>query len=450
MKMKTNENASIKPARLRRQTENLLLQGSPAINRMSASHIRNLLEDLQVYVVELENENEELRRIKEEFLLTSDHHETRRDAPGQNQTAAALKESEDRYRTLFHDSLEAHSVSIHGKIVEVNSKWLKLHGFDDASEVIGKDVLQFIFEEDRRILKERRNRWPRKMESVYELRDVRRDGSIVDVEVYSSRIKLEGKEAILATIHDITDRKRLVMQDQQMRKMEALNTLLGGIAHQFNNALSAITAHAGLLEMEFGESDKVMECVRPMKKAAWRMAGLISRFLAYERGGAYNPEAISINQFIQSNMPSFLGSKGSAINVNMDFEPNLPKVLADRKGMKTVLSAAAENAFDAVEKEGGCITVKTETKLLKDPVYAEAIALKPGQYVCFSLADNGKGMDTNTKARVFDPFFTTHFIGRGLGMSVAYGIVKHHGGSITIDSEPEKGTTVCVYLPAAA
>ena len=118
-----------------------------------------------------------------------------------------LRGSEERYRILFEDSREAKSLSQDGKIVDLNQPWLELHGFKDKNEVIGKDILDFIHPNDGKILIERRGKWPEKMEPVYEIRDVRKDGSVVSVEVYSSGISIGGKDAVLATIHDITKRK---------------------------------------------------------------------------------------------------------------------------------------------------------------------------------------------------------------------------------------------------
>jgi PAS domain S-box-containing protein len=226
--------------KLRRQTEEMLNKSASSLKKMSATDIRNLLEDLQIYQLELENRNEALMKVQKDF----------KDA------IEALRQSETRYRALFHESREAKSLARKGKIVEVNAKWLELHGFDDEKEVLGKDVLQFIYEKDRKILKERRNRWPEKLEAVYQLRDVRRDGSTIDVEVYSSAISLEGEVAILATLHDIGDRKRLEEQTRKIKQLETMATLAGGIAQHFNNALAAITTQKRDSGNEFFENEK--------------------------------------------------------------------------------------------------------------------------------------------------------------------------------------------------
>jgi len=428
--MNRNNTGINKVLRLRRQTEEMLTRSTSSLKKMSTVEIRNLLEDLQIYQVELEEQNTQLLRMQEELKLASE----------------ALRQSETRYRALFHESREAKSLAKNGKIVEVNAKWLELHGFDDEKEVLGKDVLQFIYEEDRNILKDRRKRWPEKLEAVYELRDIRSDGSIVDVEVYSSRILLDGEVAILATIHDIRDRKRLEEQTQKISRMEALATLAGGIAQHFNNALSVMTAHNGILEMNFSDNEEIMQCVNPMKRATDRMANLTQQLLASGLGGRYNPRAILISDHVKSILLSMRRSIPASVQLAFKSAPDLPKVTADPRQISMALSAVIENAIEAVE-EHGVVRISCQTETFITGSQGEHPDHEPGPYVCLKIEDNGKGMDSKILERIYDPFFTTHFVGRGLGLSAAYGIVKNHGGFISIESKLEKGTTVRLYLP---
>ena len=360
----------------------------------------------------------------------------------------AFQQSEMRYRTLFRESREARSLAKNGKIVEVNGKWLELHGFEDEKEVVGRDVLQFIYEEDRKILEDRRRRWPEKLEAVYELRDVRRDGSAIDVEVYSSRISIGGEDAILATIHDISDRKRLEEQTRKMRKMEAIATLTGGIAHHFNNALTSITAHTGLLEMDFSNNEKIMHCVKPMKRAADRMVNLTAQLLACGLGGRYHPKPLVISDYVNSIVLSMRQNIPDSVRMTFNPTMDVPRVTVDPNQVSMVISAVIENAVEAVGKDG-FIQISCEKEMLNEALQREHPNYEPGPYVCLHVEDNGKGMDSKTLEKIYDPFFTTHFVGRGLGMSAAYGIVMNHGGLICIESKLDVGTSVRIYLPPA-
>lgn len=416
--------------KLRRQTEEMLTKSASSLKKMSATDIRNLLEDLQIYQVELEVQNRKLMRMHEDLKGAEE----------------AFRQSEMRYRALFRESREARSLAKNGKIMEVNGKWLELHGFDDEKEVLGKDVLQFIYEEDRKILEDRRKRWPEKLEAVYELRDVRRDGTVIDVEVYSSRISIGGEDAILATIHDIRDRKRLEEQIRKMRKMEAMATLTGGIAHHFNNALTSITVHTELLEMDFSSNEKIMHCVKPMKRAADRMANLTAQLLATGLGGRYHPKPLVISDSVQPIVLSMRRNTPDLVQIEFHPASDLPRVTVDPIQLSLVITAVLENAVEAVGKDG-VIKISCEKEMLNEILQREYPNHEPGPYVCLHVEDNGKGMDSKTLEKVYDPFFTTHFVGRGLGMSAAYGIVMNHGGLICIESALDVGTSVRIYLP---
>ncbi len=418
--------------KLRRQTEEMLEISASSLKKMSATDIRNLLQDLQIYQVELEAQNKQLLAMQEDL----------------KQAGESLRQSEMRYRALFYESREAKSLAKDGKIVEVNGKWLELHGFDDDKEVLGRDVLQFIYEEDRKILEDRRKRWPEKLEAVYELRDLRRDGSIVHVEVYSSRILIDGERAILATLHDISDRKRLETETQKVKKMEAMATLSGGIAQHFNNALSVITAYNGILEIDFSDNEEIMKCVRPMKRATDRMASLTAQLLACGLGGRYRPVPILISDFVESIIQSMRPNIPDSVQLTFKWAPDLPRVTADPNQISMALSAVIENALEAVGKDG-FVCISVEKEILNEAFDSDHSRHEPGPYVCLEVEDNGKGIDSRILERVYDPFFTTHFVGRGLGLSATHGIIQNHGGFISIESEPEKGTSVRICLPAA-
>jgi two-component system cell cycle sensor histidine kinase/response regulator CckA len=241
-------------------------------------------------------------------------------------------------------------------------------------------------------------------------------------------------------------KKRLQTQLQQAQKMEAIATLAGGIAHQFNNALSSITGHTGLLEMEFSDNKKILGYIEAMKASARRMAKLTDQLLSYARGGKYNPQPLSLGDFVKDSLLLIQHTIDPAIRVETDLSLDIPDIEADRTQMQMVLSAIVVNSNEAIEGPGR-IKIITGNEDIDKKFAKHHPGFKPGSYVCLTIEDDGKGMDEETRSRIFEPFFTTHFIGRGLSMAAVYGIVKSHDGWIWVDSELGKGTAVRIYFP---
>ena len=252
---------------------------------------------------------------------------------------------------------------------------------------------------------------------------------------------------IYGTDQDITETRRLQAQLHQSQKMEAIATLAGGIAHQFNNALNAITGYTGLLEIDYPQDEKIADYAEAMKQSALHMAHLTDLLLAYAEGGKYNPEILTLSELIEGSLPLIQHTLDPDIRVETDLPLDVLNVKADRTQMQMVLSAILTNSNEAIEPPGR-IRISTKNIEVDQGSIKDHPGLKPGPYVCLSIEDNGKGMDQETKERIFEPFFTTHFIGRGLGMASVYGIIKNHDGTTTVDSEIGKGTVVRIYLPA--
>ena len=224
--------------------------------------------------------------------------------------------------------------------------------------------------------------------------------------------------------------------------MEALGTLAGGIAHQFNNALFGILGNIELLKLDFPDDEQLDKYVESMKAAVHRMTFLTDRLLAYARGGKYEPEPFSLRDFIVETLPSLLHDTPPMIRVETDLEGDMTLVNADRNQIRIVLSVLLNNSVDAIEGPGYIRILMRNEEFLE-----QGHNLPPGPYLSLIVEDDGKGMDKKTKDRIFEPFFTTKFQGRGLGMAAAYGIVKNHEGWISVYSEPGLGTAVHVNLP---
>jgi PAS domain S-box-containing protein len=254
-------------------------------------------------------------------------------------------------------------------------------------------------------------------------------------------------EFISGAFINITEIKRLKDQFQQVQKMEAIATLAGGIAHQFNNALFVIIGCIELLEEELLDDRNLKEYVETIKNSAERMAILSGQLLTYSEGGKYQPRIISMNRLLKNSLPILDHLIDLELSIETDFSKDDLNVEVDQAQMQMVLSAVVTNASEAM-KDGGRVRFLTESQEVNEEFLKNYPEIIPGKYGCIVIEDNGKGMDEATKKRVFEPFFTTKFQGRGLGMAAAYGIVKNHDGWIFVDSELGVGTTVRIYLPA--
>jgi len=243
-----------------------------------------------------------------------------------------------------------------------------------------------------------------------------------------------------------TERKNIQARLQEAQKMEAIATLAGGIAHEFNNALCAVIPNIDLLKSKLPENEEINKHTQPIHTSAQRMAHLTSQLLAYARGGKYRPQQISLNNLVQDTLPFMKHLIKAGIDVETDLSEDSCYVEADLTQMQMVLLAVMVNASEAIE-DAGCIRLTIRRAQIDGEFAKGHPDLKPGSYISLKVEDNGSGMSEETRIRVFEPFFTTKFQGRGLGMAAVYGIVKNHNGLVVVDSELGKGTVVRIYLP---
>lgn len=239
--------------------------------------------------------------------------------------------------------------------------------------------------------------------------------------------------------------KRSEELQRQARQMQAIATLAGGIAHQFNNALSAIYGNVKLIEME-PHADTTVKFTESMLKSADRMRTLTEQLLAYARGGKYLPRTFLINDLIREVLDSDRIQREPYIRLHLDLAPDIFSTRGDITQIGIVIEAVLANALESMDANGE-LTLCTRNLYIPLPDPAISPGLPPGHYAQIDIQDNGTGMDEQTRQRIFEPFFTTKFFGRGLGMAAAYGIIQNHGGSITVDSAPGQGTRVHIYLP---
>jgi PAS domain S-box-containing protein len=371
----------------------------------------------------------------------------------------SLQGSQRRFREIFSQSPIGIAVfDQNGLLVEANKSCMDIFGVPDFFHMKGFKLIDAPNappELKERLLKGETVRYeaPFDFDKVDEPELFERDRSgMAYLEIVVT--PMEGgtdrsASGYLIQIQDITRRKLAEEEKKelQVQRMESIFTLAGGIAHDFNNALSGITGNIELLKMDLPNMGGIDRYVESMSNAAQRMVHLTEQLLAYARGGKYWPTKTSLSKFVEETLPMIQHKIPSAICVRTNLAGNISSVEADRTQMHMVLSAVVTNAAEAIEGQGQII-IRTSNKEIDEGVAKYNPGLKPGRYSCLTVQDDGKGMDAETKRKIFEPFFTRKFHGRGLGMAAVYGIVKNHGGWISVESQLGKGTVVRIYLPA--
>lgn len=244
------------------------------------------------------------------------------------------------------------------------------------------------------------------------------------------------------------ERQRLEYELMQAQKMEAIGTLAGGVAHDFNNILMGIQGYVSLLKLDTQTTDQHIDKLRKIESQVQSAAHLTRQLLGFARGGKYEVKLTNLNHLISDSSDVF-GRTKKELTISLSFEKNPWLVLADRGQVAQVLLNMYINSWQAMTG-GGELFIETENVVLQEGDVLPHDA-KPGRYVRISLTDTGTGMDEMTRQRVFEPFFTTKEKGKGtgLGLASAYGIIKNHGGFIDVQSEIGKGSTFRIHLPAA-
>jgi PAS domain S-box-containing protein len=372
-----------------------------------------------------------------------------------------LRESEERYRRIFENSVVGIFQSTpEGRYISVNHALAKMLGYSSPADLISSisDISEqyYVDPEDRHQYQQ----ILQKDEIVenFEFRAKRKNGSQIWVssstrayfDQYGKVVSYEG------IVVDITDRKRveeerlvLEAQLQQAHKMEAIGTLAGGIAHDFNNILGIILGNAELALDDISEGDRTHFNLEEIRAAGQRARAVVKQLLSFARKTELEQKPIKLIPVVKDSIKFLRSMIPTSIDIRQNILATDETVLADPTQIHQVMINLCTNASHAMQETGGILGIEIESVLFEKQSDAPHPDLSPGSYVKLTVSDTGQGIPPELMDRIFDPYFTTKEIGKGTGMglSVVHGIVSNCGGTISVESEVEKGTTFYIYFP---
>ncbi len=378
----------------------------------------------------------------------------------------ALKASEELYRLLADNASDIiFTMDLNLRFTYVSPSVKRIRGFE-VEEAMAQGVEEAItpqslntamqvYEEE--LAHERSGSAPLWRTRVMELEEYCKDGSTVWTETTFSplRDRTGRLTGFLGVTRDITERKR-AQQDKerleamlaQTQRLESLGTLAGGIAHDFNNILAGILGNVSLVRMSLQQGDPRAERLKNVEDYVRRGSDLTKQLLGFARGGRYETKPTHLGNLLRKSSELF-GRTRKEVTIHFSCADGLWIVEADRAQMEQVLLNLYMNAWQAIP-EGGDIFLDLENVELDEKAAAPANR-RPGRYVRMTVRDTGVGMDEKVKAHIFEPFFSTkeRSRGTGLGLASVYGIVNNHGGFIEVESEPGRGSSFMVYMPAS-
>ena len=403
-----------------------------------------LVHELQVHQIELEIQNEELRRVMTE-----------------------LEQSRNQFSLLFHQAPIGYLVlNDVGLIQEINETFCRMVS-RTRDQLMGSPFSECMEGDDRGVFLARyRAFFMAPAGKSLEALILRSQGPAFFAHMEGTVIRLTlGRQPatnaplLLLSVTDITERKwaeekRLQMerQMQQTQKLESLGVLAGGIAHDFNNLLTIILGNASLALDEMPSLSPARDSLKAIEATSLRAAELCRQMLAYSGKGRFVIENIRMNDLIGEMISLLKASISKKAILNLNLKEPLPPLRGDPSQIRQVLMNLVFNASEAIGEHGGVITISTGMMECSNEDISEIYLddnLTEGLYVWLEVSDTGCGMDHETQRRIFEPFFTTKFTGRGLGLSAVLGIVRGHKGALKVYSEPARGTTFKVLFPAA-
>ena len=361
-----------------------------------------------------------------------------------------LHASEERFRRLFNEGISGNFLADpDGRVTDANPAFLHLVGAAPGGEL---PSLPRLFLDGAAWDSFRSGLFSARRLKLAELQLHSIDGRDVLV-LANAAIILDSDGSVTGIqgeLTDTTERHRLEERLLQAQKMEAVGRLAGGVAHDFNNILTAVLGYANLLGEELPQSGDAREDLEGIRKAAARASNLTRQLLAFSRRQPATPRAVDLNALVQDTERMLARLLSEAIGLSLDLRASPSCVFADPVQVEQVLLNLAVNAKDAMPG-GGSILISTYTESLSSPRSVGLDTLAPGKYAVLMMRDTGQGIEPEIINSIFEPFFTTKpkDRGTGLGLSTVYGIAKQSGGAVGVESKPGEGSIFSVWLPLA-
>jgi len=403
---------------------------------------KKLLHELQVHQIELELQNEELRKSQ-----------------------TALEESRSRYSDLYHHAPVGYVIlSQAGIIKESNTTFARMVSAE-CQELHGQPFADLLLPEDQGIFRARlRGLFKQPTDKHIEVRLATGSRTFLDVDLTAipqpcldSSTK-GNSDQLLMTVTDISQRKKLEhdrislqAQVNQLAKETSLSRMAGAVAHNFNNMLAVVLGNLELALEMLPQGESPIQELRDAQKAGRRAAEIGSLMLTYLGQTVGTKEAVDLTDLCNDSIPQLVKAKPHAVRLETDFPASGPMVKANGGQLRQIIDNLVANSLEAIEGRPGCITLALAAVAAEEisPINRFPMDWQPGpqDYACLTVSDDGCGIASDAMATIFDPFFTTKFPGRGMGLPVVLGILRSHNGCITVEKRLAAGCTFKVYLP---